>query len=277
MKKCISQWAFKNQEQRSAAELFKTAKDAGFEGIELCVGMNGILTPETTQEQCGRLLETAKKADIKITSMASGLFWQFRPTSPDQAVVDTAKDILTKSLTIAGWLGVDSLLVIPGVVGCDFIPGCEVVPYDVCMKKAAAFVKSGLKAAKKSGCAMALEYVWNKFLLSPVEYRDFIDQFDNPLVGFYMDTGNMLNTGYPEQWIAIMKKRVKAVHFKDFRRDVATLEGFCDLLEGDVDWPAVMAALKAIKYKGPCTAEYFGLDDKALLKTSKAMDKILAM
>src|SRR5659263_668632 len=87
---------------------------------------------------------------------------------------------------------------------------------------------------------IGLENVWNKFLLSPIEMRDFIDKIDSSYVGAYLDVGNVINTGYPEQWIRILGKRIKKVHFKDFRKSVGTLSGFVDLLAGDVDYPEVM-------------------------------------
>jgi hexulose-6-phosphate isomerase len=66
------------------------------------------------------------------------------------------------------------------------------------------------------------------------------------------------------------------VHFKDFKRDVGNLDGFCDLLDGDVNYPEVMKALRDIGYDGPVTSEFFGAEND-LKKISTAMDKILAM
>jgi L-ribulose-5-phosphate 3-epimerase len=117
--------------------------------------------------------------------------------------------------------------------------------------------------------------VWNMLLLSPLELRDFLDKVGSPRVGSYFDVGNAVASGYPEQWIKILGSRIARVHFKDFKRDVATLDGFCDLLDGDTDYPAVMMALREVGYDGPVTAEFF--DSEANLpKISAAMDRILA-
>ena len=112
----------------------------------------------------------------------------------------------------------------------------------------------------------------------------FIDQFNTPHVGSYFDVGNVLATGYPEHWISILGERIKRVHFKDYRKAVGTVDGFCDLLSGDVNWPAVMASLKDISYNGWIAAEmippvpfYKYAPETLIDNTSRAMDKIFAM
>jgi hexulose-6-phosphate isomerase len=131
--------------------------------------------------------------------------------------------------------------------------------------------------AEELGVVIGVENVWNRVLLSPLEMRDFIDGFSSPGVGAYLDVGNMIVSGYAEDWVSILGRRVCSVHFKDFKRSVGTLAGFCDLLEGDVNYPAVMRALRAVGYDGPCVAEFFGLDAAGLDRLSGAMDRILAM
>ena len=133
--------------------------------------------------------------------------------------------------------------------------------------------------AEELGIRLGIENVWNKFLLSPMEMAQFIDSFDSPAIGAYVDVANMLPYGYPEQWLRILGKRVAGIHFKDFRRAVGTIEGFVDLLEGDVEWPAVMSAIEAINYDGPLVAEMIPLykyyPEVRLANTSRAMDAIL--
>ncbi|MCK5000324.1 MAG: sugar phosphate isomerase/epimerase, partial [Anaerohalosphaera sp.] len=115
--------------------------------------------------------------------------------------------------------------------------------------------------------------VWNKFLLSPLEMRDFIDSFGSDMVGSYFDAGNVLLTGYPEHWISILGSRIKRVHVKDFK-NVGTVEGFVDMLEGDVDFKAVRTALEAIKYDGYITAEMLPYQPGRPEKTADAMKKL---
>ena len=134
--------------------------------------------------------------------------------------------------------------------------------------------------AEKHRVAVGIENVWNQFLLSPVEFRDFIDECESEYVGAYFDVGNVLAYGFPEQWIRILNRRVKAVHMKDYRREVGSLAGFVMLMEGDVAWPPVMEALRAIGYDRAVTAEYpaytHGLD-VTLKHLKAALDAIVRL
>ena len=132
--------------------------------------------------------------------------------------------------------------------------------------------------------ALCVENVWNKFLLSPLEMKAFIDEFRSSGVGSYFDVGNALQTGYPEHWIGTLGSRIRRVHFKDYRRNVGTIDGFCDLLSGDINWPAVMQALRAIRYDGWIAAEmippvpFYKYSPETLIhNTSRAMDAIFQL
>jgi len=159
-----------------------------------------------------------------------------------------------------------------------FNPDAEVISYDIVLARARQGMKRLLKTAEQCKVALAVENVWSKFLLSPVEMRDFIDGFKSEYVGSYFDVGNVMAFGYPEQWIRILGKRIKRVHFKDFKTACGGVDGFCDLLEGDVNWPAVMKAFRAVGYNGYCTAEMIPLYPchpmVRIKNTSNAMDAI---
>ena len=146
-------------------------------------------------------------------------------------------------------------------------------------RKSAGYTQAEL--AEKVGVSIGLENVWNKFLLSPMEMRDFIDKIDSDFVGSYFDVGNVLFNGYPEHWIKILANRIKKVHFKDYRIAAGGLHGFVDLLAGDVNYPAVIDALKSVGYDGYVTAEmipaYTHYPETIIYNTSNAMDKILGV
>jgi hexulose-6-phosphate isomerase len=277
MLKSISIWALKDNDRRPADSLFAEAREHRFNGVEVAVGTSGLLTPDSTRPDCEALLRAADKAGLRISSLASGLGWQFPLTAEDPAVSRKAVDILCKSLQIAAWLKVDALLVVPGQLAALKGDVIDHVPYDVAMERIKEGVKRALPTAESVGVTMGIENVWNRLLLSPLEMRDFVDGFGSQRLGAYLDVGNMILFGYAEDWVRILGRRVCCVHFKDFKRAVGTLAGFCDLLEGDVNFPAVMRELRAVGYDGPCVAEFFRLDAAALRKVSQAMDRILAM
>jgi len=146
-------------------------------------------------------------------------------------------------------------LVVPGAVNVAFEPGSEIVEYDVAYERALSALKELAPVAEELKVSIGVENVWNKFLLSPMEMRDFIDAVGSPYVGSYFDVGNVLFCGYPEHWVKILGSRIKKVHFKDYRRNVGSLDGFVDLLAGDVDYKSVKAALDKIGYDNWVTAE----------------------
>jgi L-ribulose-5-phosphate 3-epimerase len=212
---------------------------------------------------------------LQIASIASGLGWQFPMTTDDENVRRAGIEANKKALQIAAWLGTDALLWVPGGVGVDFIPNFARVSYDNAMQRTRAALRELKSVAESVGVTLAIENVWNKFLLSPLEMRDLIDQQSSTHIGVYFDCGNVLLTGYPEDWIRILGHRIARVHLKDFKKSIGTLDGFCPLLQGDVDYAAAMKALRAANYNGALTAEYFSEND--LEPCSKAIDKILEM
>jgi len=281
MKKSINYWSFPGglEATKKIAECFAEAAAAGFEAVELCCAEQGVLTPKTTEKQCARIRARAEKAGLEIASMATGIYWDVNLGCNKVADRNRAEQLTRKMLQVAQWLGTDALLFIPGSVDVFFNPAADVIPYDVVLARIKQSIKRLLRAAEQCQVSLCVENVWNKFLLSPLEMRDFIDGFDNEFIGAYFDVGNALATGYPEQWIRILGKRIKRVHFKDYKSAVGTADGFCDLLEGDVNWPEVMKALKAVRYDGYATAEmipgYRYHPEVRIGNTSKAMDAIL--
>ncbi len=256
------------------AEAMQEAKELGFEAIELAVGSKGVLTHHTTKAQCEDIAATAQKIGIDISSVASGESWICSPTANDGKTRARIIDFTSKALQVTKWLGTDAYLFVPGAVNVFFLPDAEVIDYDVCYERAKDANKQILPAAEETGVAICIENVWNKFLLSPLEMRDFIDGFNSQMVCAYFDVGNVLLTGYPDQWIRILGKRIKRVHVKDFKLSVGTAEGFVDLLEGDVDFEAVKKALADVGYDGYVTAELLPFEPGRPEKTAQAMKNI---
>lgn len=278
MKKGISRWSL--PADLPLEECFRKAKGAGFDGLELSFdGESGELTFDTTPEQAGAIRRMADDAGIGIVGVATGYLWGNPLTSGDDTKRNNGIAAVSKMLDIARWLAVDAILVVPGAVDVFFLPDSEVVDYETAWQRSREAVGGLVEKAEANGVAIGLENVWNKFLLSPLEMRAFIDSFNSPFVGSYFDAGNVLLTGYPEQWIRILGGRIKRVHVKDYRKAAGGLHGFVDLGEGDVNWPAVMKALKDTGYDGWITAEIIPpaahCPDATLWANSVALDYII--
>jgi len=282
MKKAINIWSFPFD--WPLERKFALAREAGFTGFEIDMGEKGPVNLGSTRAELAKVRRQAEAAGLQLTGLATGLYWGANAASADKAVRRKASEILRCQIEAAAGLGLDAILVVPGSVGADFIPGMELVPYDLAYERAKDFIAAALPLAEKRKVTICIENVWNKFLLSPLEMRAFIDGFQSANVAAYLDVGNVLLAGYPEHWVGVLGKRIRRVHFKDFRRNVGTIDGFCELLSGDVDWPAVMKALRAARYDGWIASEmippipfYKHCPEVLIANTSRAMDSILAL
>jgi L-ribulose-5-phosphate 3-epimerase len=258
MQKGINYWAFPPGRDGSPAdplEAMRAAHELGFDCFELTVEAAGLISLATTYEQAERVRHAAQALGLRLSTVASGLAWSTSPTHPDQAVRDQAVRSYEKVLEITAWLGAETSLYIPGMVSASFVPEFAPQPYDQVDLWARESLRRLLPTAERLGVRIAIENVWNRYLLSPLEMRAFIDSFGSPLVGSYFDVGNVMLYGHPEHWIQILGPRIFAVHLKDFRVAIGNLDGFVDLLSGNVDFPAVMCAFEQIGYDGPFTAE----------------------
>ncbi|MEA4824849.1 MAG: sugar phosphate isomerase/epimerase family protein [Clostridiaceae bacterium] len=278
MYKGINFWAF--EAGITTADAFRLARDAGYDGVELTLAQaDGPVSLTTSKEECALIAKQAADAGIKLYSLATGLYWTYSLTDPDAEKREKAKNIVRRQLQLASWLGCGTILVVPGAVSVSFAPDLGVVPYETAYDRSLEALRELAPEAERLGVVLGVENVWNNFLLSPLEMRDFLDKIGSSFVKSFFDVGNVVKFGYPEHWIAALGSRVGIIHFKDFRREADNLAGFVDLLEGDVNYPAVMDALRAIGYDGWVTAEmlppYTHYPRTLIYNTSRAMDAIL--
>ena len=234
---------------------------------------------QSTEKEIAEVRKIAEGLGLSLYSLSCGLCWDYRLSDDDVAMRQKAKDMIRKQLETAKFLGADTILVVPGVVNAEFSFPEKRVAYDKAYERSLKALNELKKDAEALGVSIGLENVWNKFLLSPMEMRDFIDKIDSPYVGSYLDIGNTLYISYPEDWIRILGKRIKKVHFKDYRIQAGGLHGFVDLLAGDVNYPEVIKALSEVGYDGWVSAEmipnYKYYTETIIYNTSNAMDRIL--
>jgi hexulose-6-phosphate isomerase len=230
---------------KTIPEKFEAAKLAGFDGVEV---MSHLDRKE--------VLKARDASGLVIPSVCNALHWKFLLSDPDPKVREQGVDALKLSLEDAKAYGADTVLLVPGRVS-------EAVSYDVCWERTVEEIKKAIPLAEQLNVKIAIENVWNNFLLSPVEAAYYVDQFESKAVGFYFDCGNILVYGWPEQWIKILGNRIAKVHIKEFSRQIADKQGKgagfgVKLQEGDVKWPAVMKALDDIGYNTWTTIEQGG-------------------
>ena len=237
-----------------------TIRDAGFDGIEV---------PQfETRNEAEQVANLARDIGLEVHSVMGGTHWQLPLSATDEDARLQGVKGIENALRQAAAMGADTVLVVPGVVTPE-------APYDVAYETSQKSLRELLPIAEELGVVMCLENVWNKFLLSPLEMRDYIDSFASPLIQAYFDVGNILLYGYAEQWIAVLGERIKKVHIKDF--NVGTRQ-FVGLLQGDVDYPKVIETLRSVGYDGYLTAElkpYAQFPRQFIYDTAAQMDAII--
>ena len=221
----------------SDREKVALAKEAGLDAVEL----NQYATVAEAEKVAG----LAREAGLEIASLMCMTHWGSPLSSTDEEVRTKGVAGVAEALRQAQAVGTEVVLVVPGVVTED---DSYKAAYGISRRS----LQELLPVAEETGVIMALENVWNRFLLSPLEMRDFIDSFRSPLVQAYFDVGNILLYGFPHHWVEALGTRIRRVHVKDF--DVNTQQ-FVGLLQGSVDYPRVMAALHGVGYDGYITAE----------------------
>jgi len=245
----------------SLEEKLRLAKDAGFDGVE--VGSDPSMANART------LRKLADSIGVELHSIMGGTHWQFPLTSPKKTDRDKTLRAMRKSLQQARIIGANAILLVPGVVN-------EQVTHEQAYDRALAAVRELAEDAEKAEVRILVENVWNKFLLSPTEFKAFIEEVGSDYVGAYFDVGNILIYGYPQHWIRSLGALIGKIHLKDF---VVSTRTFTYLLQGDVDWKAVRRALLDVGYDDYLTVElgpYRSYGDQMVYDMSAAVDRIIA-
>ena len=274
MKKSINAWSV--PESVDFETMFRQVKQAGFDGIELNVDVEGssvhCLSQKTTDRELAAIRALSEKYGLPVTGISSSLYGGLLG-SDDAKSRGEGQNLLRSQLRCAKALGADGILVVPGGIGED-------CPMARAYENASRSLHEMKEEIEDSGIFVGLENVWNGFFLSPFDLRNFIDSLGSKSVGAYFDVGNVAISSSPEHWIEILGSRIGKVHVKDFARTHGRNTGwFVNLLEGSIDWKAVMTALRGAGYEGFLTAE-LGImrqSPEYLYEiTSSALDAILA-
>jgi len=282
MKKSINLWALPYPQKMTLTECFQLCKDAGFDGVEVNYALEGDLSPQASEAGIKEIGETARKIGIQISGVCSFLFWPYAFTHQDAERRKKGVELAEQMIRAARWLGTDNLLVVPGSVYAPWIPDEPPVPHDVALERATSAVKSLISSAQKYGVSLNMENIFaNGFLHSPQEMNAFVDGFASDRVKVHFDTGNIMQYHFPEHWIPLLGKRIQNIHLKEYSKKVHefNLNAFRLLLDGTTDWPAVLAALDQVGYRGYLTFEYFNpfphWPEAIVYHTSDALDRML--
>lgn len=245
--------------QLSYADRFKLARDVGFEALQVDT------TPDPKEAE--EIKQAAASAGIRIDSVMNMDHWKWPLSSADPAVVEKSLDGMRTSLNNAKLWGASYVLLVPAVVNAQ-------TSYRDAWQRSQVQIKKLIPLAEQLGVVIAVEEVWNKFLLSPIEFAIYLDQFQSPSIKAWFDVGNVVLYGYPQDWIRTLGPRIVDMHVKDFKR---LEDGYrwVNLGEGDVDWAEVRKALSEVGYSGTATTELEGGDEAYLRDVSHRFDRLV--
>ena len=282
MKKGLCFWSL--PDTYSTIEGLHLAKSAGFDGAELLFNENGLCNvnhPNPEQE----VQRIANEEGIKLISLTWGPGWhRYFLTHADPKLRAQTRDNLKKMIDMAQKLGMELVLLQCGALDLGkftidkrFQPSTDFLDYEAAYDAVLKALLELAPIAESANIVIGLENVVGKFMYSPLEMRNLLDAVDSAHVQCYFDIGNAQVIGNPVDWIRVLGKRIRQIHIKDYRAD-AGCRGFCGLLAGDVNWPAVAKALQDISFDGYCFAEmrpsYQHYPDQMLFHTSDAMNLI---
>jgi hexulose-6-phosphate isomerase len=249
--------------QRTYAERLSIAKSAGFDAIEI-----GTISSD---EEAAEIRDGAQKAGVTIHSVMNADHWRDPLSSADAEVVNRSVRGMETSFRNAKLWGADAVLLVPAVV--DATTGYK----DAWTRSQKVIRERLLPMARDMKIVIAVEEVWNKFLLSPLEMARYVDEFESPWVRAYFDVGNIVFYGFPQDWIRTLGPRIVKVHLKDFALERGKGQFFWrNIGEGDIDWVEVRRALSDIKYAGYVTTEVSGGDEAYLTDLAQRVDRFIA-
>jgi L-ribulose-5-phosphate 3-epimerase len=244
----------------SVLERFQLSREAGFEEIECPT------TPDPSKAE--EILDASRKTNLRIHSVMNMEHWNSPLSSANPAVVEKSLEGMRTSLRNAKMWGADTVLLVPAVVNPE-------TTYAQAWERSQQQIRKLIPMAAELKVIIGIEEVWNKFLLSPLEFARYVDEFQSPWIRAYFDVGNVAISGYPQDWIRTLNKRIVKLHIKDFSFKKRVAE-FVPLREGEIDFRAVHAALADIGYKGTATVELPAGDGTYLREVNRRFEQILS-
>jgi L-ribulose-5-phosphate 3-epimerase len=243
----------------SHGDRFKLARNTGFEVVQ---------APTTADpREAEEIQRAAKTAGIRIDSVMNMDHWDYPLSSGDPSVIEKSLTGMRASLHNAKLWGSDVVLLVPAVVNPQ-------TSYHDAWTRSQRQIRKLLPLAAELKVVIGIEEVWNKFLLSPLEMKQYIAEFRSPWVKAWFDVGNVLLYGYPQDWIRTLGKDIVKLHIKDFKRKENGY-AWVNLGDGDADWPEIRKALVEIGYAGSAIVELEGGDEAYLRNVSQRLDRLL--
>nr|WKN37818.1 sugar phosphate isomerase/epimerase [Tunicatimonas sp. TK19036] len=250
----------------SVLDHFRMLKEIGFDGVEM---------DSPSDINIDEVLEAKEQTGLEIPGVINSAHWKMPLSDPDPKVRAQCVEASKTALRDCKRYGGTTMLLVAGVAN-------DKISYKDAYERSQEEIRKILPVAEETGVKIAIENVWNNMLLSPLEAARFIDEFDNPMIGWYFDIGNIVRYGWPEHWIEALGDRIMKLDVKEYSRKKQQEEGIwkgfeVELMDGDCNWPEVNKALEKIGYEGWASAEVPGGGRERLQTISQKMDAIFGL
>lgn len=215
--------------------LYQTAKEAGFEGLELGVAANYDETQLWNKDGRQLLVKASQENRIFTPSICLHSYWFYSFASPDEEIRLHARRIAEEASLAAGEMGAENILI---PLTCP-----KGVEDTVARKRWIEGVASCAGAAESRDVFFCLENVSQPFARQPQDIINIVDTINSPAVKVYYDPGNAVMDGLdPLEGISLFGKRIRQVHVKEHK---GTYLG-----DGIVPWSRIIEDLREIGYDG---------------------------
>jgi L-ribulose-5-phosphate 3-epimerase len=215
-------------QELTVLERFELVADAGFSGIE----MRTVEDPLQAEE----VLRASERSGLRIHSVAHDPVRRFPLSSRDANVVRQGVAGIEISLSNARLWGADAVSITPTSAGQN-------TSYQDAWNRSQKVIREQvLPLAKDVGIMLAVEDVWDGFVVGPPEAARYVDAFGSQWVKACFDMSRTVFYAHPHDWIRALGSRLVKVRVRT-------------IVETDVDWLEVRKALNEIAYDGWVTAE----------------------
>ncbi|MGE5568021.1 MAG: sugar phosphate isomerase/epimerase family protein [Rhodospirillales bacterium] len=234
-------------------ELGKTARQLGFDGVDLTVRTNAHVLPERAAQDMPRAVEAIRSHGLSVPMITTELVDASHPTA--RPILATAARLKVPYFK-------------PGYYyyrGRDVEAVLEETRRKL-VGLAALAQEYGIQAGvhNHSGDYVG-EAVW--------DIRELIRGLDPKWIGYYLDPCHATIEGGLAGWqvsLSLVMPRLKMVALKDFywaKKGGRWIVQWCPMGEGMVNWPKVFGALASARYAGPLSlhVEYQAADELAAM------------
>jgi len=253
----------KHMAKLSVGDMAKTAKQMGFDGVDLTVRPGGHVPPERAPDELPRAAEVIHAAGLQLPMIS---------TSITSSTDPLARPLLAAAgkLDIPYWKA--------GYVRYDF------EHLDRSLKQTRLMAGELANLSWDCGTACGIHnHSGNNVGTAVWDTYRAIENLDSRWIGFYFDPGHATIEGGLAGWQlsqALVMPRLKMVAIKDFfwaKKTGKWEPQWCPLGEGMVNWPEVFKVFAAARFSGPLSLhiEYDTPDEIAAIPKDLAYLKKL--